>query len=115
MSLGFGIKQHGPKEGWYDGGSIFIAVFLVITFSAGSNFKQNKQFDKLFEAGDNVQVDVVRGGRRQQVSVFQIVVGDVVFLKIGDRVPADGLFIDGQSFEVDESSMTGESDLVEVN
>ncbi|CAL5416215.1 unnamed protein product [Camellia sinensis] len=36
-------------------------------------------------------------------------------MKIGDRVPADGLFIDGQSFEVDESSTTGESDLVEVN
>ncbi|CAL5347261.1 unnamed protein product [Camellia sinensis] len=115
MSLGFGIKQHGPKDGWYDGGSIVIAVILVITVSGGSNFKQNKQFDKLSEASDNVQVDVVRGGRRQQVSVFQIVVGDVVFLKIGDRVPADGLFIDGQSFEVDESSMTGESDLVEVN
>lgn len=36
-------------------------------------------------------------------------------LKIGDQVPADGLFLDGHSLKVDESSMTGESDYVEVN
>lgn len=29
LALGFGIKQHGVKEGWYEGGSIFVAVFLV--------------------------------------------------------------------------------------
>ncbi|KAL2506925.1 Calcium-transporting ATPase [Abeliophyllum distichum] len=31
LSLRFGIKENGPKEGWYDGGSIFLAVFLVIS------------------------------------------------------------------------------------
>ncbi|KAG7991946.1 hypothetical protein I3843_02G103300 [Carya illinoinensis] len=115
LSLAFGIKQHGIKEGWYDGGSIFVAIFLVIAVSAISNFKQNKQFDKLSKVNNNIQVDVVRAGRRQQISVFDIVVGDVVCLKIGDQVPADGLFLDGHSLQVDESSMTGESEHVEVN
>ncbi|KAF7150132.1 hypothetical protein RHSIM_Rhsim02G0030000 [Rhododendron simsii] len=115
LSLGFGIKEHGLKDGWYDGGSIFVAVFLVIAVSALSNFRQNRQFVKLSKVNNNIQVDVVRNGRRQQVSIFEIVVGDVVCLKIGDQVPADGLFIDGHSLLVDESSMTGESDHVEVD
>ncbi|MFQ6632499.1 hypothetical protein Gotur_008506 [Gossypium turneri] len=108
-------SEHGLKDGWYDGGSIFVAVFLVIAVSAVSNYRQNRQFDKLSKVSNNIQVDVVRGGRRQQISIFDIVVGDIVCLKIGDQVPADGLFTDGHSLQIDESSMTGESDHVEVN
>ncbi|KAF7151459.1 hypothetical protein RHSIM_Rhsim02G0037800 [Rhododendron simsii] len=99
----------------YDGGSILVAVFLVIAISALSNFMQNRQFVKLSKVSNNIQVDVVRNGRQQQVSIFEIVVGDVVCLKIGDQVPADGLFIDGHSLLVDESNMTGKSDHVEVD
>ncbi|KAK0607794.1 hypothetical protein LWI29_020678 [Acer saccharum] len=115
LSLGFGIKEHGPKDGWYDGGSIFVAVFLVIAVSAVSNFRQNRQFDKLSKVSNNIQIEAIRKGRRQQISIFEIVVGDVICLKIGDQIPADGLFLEGHSLQVDESSMTGESDHVEVN
>ncbi|KAM3707133.1 hypothetical protein ACJW31_02G001100 [Castanea mollissima] len=114
-SLAFGIKENGIKQGWYDGGSIFVALFLVIVISAIFHFRQNRQFDKLTEASNKIQIDVVRAGRRQQISIFEIVVGDIIFLKIGDQVPADGLFLDGHSLQVDELSMTGESDRVEVN
>ncbi|KAL9410695.1 hypothetical protein AB3S75_044465 [Citrus x aurantiifolia] len=89
--------------------------FLVIAISAGSNFTQTLQFDKLSKVSNNIQIDVIRNGRRQQISIFEIVVGDVICLKIGDQVPADGLFLDGHSLQVDESSMTGESDHLEVN
>ncbi|GMH29242.1 hypothetical protein Nepgr_031085 [Nepenthes gracilis] len=115
LSLAFGIQENGLQEGWYDGGSIVFAVFLVVSVSAVSNYKQSRQFDKLSEQSNNVKVDVVRDGRRQQISIFEIVVGDVVCLKIGDQVPADGLLIDGNSLQVDESSMTGESDHVKVD
>ncbi|KAL0388527.1 UNVERIFIED_CONTAM: putative calcium-transporting ATPase 13, plasma membrane-type [Sesamum radiatum] len=114
LSIGFGVKENGLNDGWYDGGSIFVAVFLVISVSAISNFRQNKQFDRLSRISSNILVEVVRNGRRQQISIFEIVVGDVVCLKIGDQVPADGLFVEGHSLQVDESSMTGESDHVEV-
>lgn len=107
LSLGFGIKQHGPKEGWYDGGSIIVAIILVLAVSSISNFKQSRQFLKLSEESKDIKVEVVRDGRRQEVSIFDIVVGDVVCLKIGDHIPADGLFLDGHSLQVDESSMTG--------
>ncbi|KAJ0519946.1 putative P-type Ca(2+) transporter [Helianthus annuus] len=109
LSLGFGIKEDGIKEGWYEGGSILLAVFLVIVVSAVSNFRQEKQFDSLSKISNNIKTDVVREGRRQKISIFDIVVGDIVVLNVGDQIPADGLFIDGHSLLVDESSMTGES------
>lgn len=115
LSLGFGIQQHGFAEGWYDGGSIFLAVFLVAAVTAGSNFRQGRQFEKLSKVSDNIQVEVIRSGRRKHVSIFEIVVGDIVNLRIGDQIPADGLFVAGHSLTVDESSMTGESDHVEVD
>ncbi|XP_050237036.1 calcium-transporting ATPase 12, plasma membrane-type [Mercurialis annua] len=115
LALGFGINEHGGEEGWYEGGSIFVAVFLVIVVSALSNYRQETQFDKLSKISSDIKIDVLRNGHRQQTSIFDIVVGDIVFLKIGDQIPADGLFVDGHSLEVDESSMTGESDHVEVD
>ncbi|XP_039155491.1 putative calcium-transporting ATPase 13, plasma membrane-type [Eucalyptus grandis] len=107
LSLGFGIKENGVNEGWYDGGSIFVAVFLVIAVSAGSNYRQNQQFEKLSRVSGNILIDVIRKGRPQRVSIFEIVVGDVVCLKIGDQVPADGLFLDGQSLQVWTKICTG--------
>ncbi|KAK9930939.1 hypothetical protein M0R45_018241 [Rubus argutus] len=115
LSLGFGIKEHGLKEGWDDGGSICLAVILVISVSAISNYRQSRQFDKLSKVSNNLQIEAVRNGRRQQISIFEIVVGDVICLKIGDQVPADGLLLDGHSLSVDESSMTGESDHVKIS
>nr|XP_043637150.1 calcium-transporting ATPase 12, plasma membrane-type-like [Erigeron canadensis] len=115
LSLGFGIKEEGLKDGWYEGGSIFLAVFLVIVVSAISNFRQEKQFENLSKISNNIQIDVLREGRRQKVSIFDIAVGDIVVLKIGDQIPADGLFVDGHSLLIDESSMTGESEQIEVN
>ncbi|XP_061993006.1 putative calcium-transporting ATPase 13, plasma membrane-type [Rosa rugosa] len=115
LSLGFGIKEHGLKEGWIDGGSICLAVILVISVSAVSNYRQSRQFDKLSKVSNNLQIEAVRNGRRQLISIFEIVVGDVICLKIGDQVPADGLLLEGHSLSVDESSMTGESDHVEIS
>lgn len=112
ISLALGIATEGIKEGWYDGASIAFAVFLVIFVTAVSDYKQSLQFQHLNEEKQNIQVEVIRGGRRIQVSIFDIVVGDVVALKIGDQVPADGILISGHSLAIDESSMTGESKIV---
>ncbi|XP_009757245.1 calcium-transporting ATPase 8, plasma membrane-type [Nicotiana tabacum] len=111
-SLALGIKTEGIKEGWYDGGSIALAVIIVIVVTAVSDYKQSLQFQNLNEEKQNIQIEVVRGGRRIPVSIFDVVVGDVVPLKIGDQVPADGILISGHSLAIDESSMTGESKIV---
>ncbi|XP_022929647.1 calcium-transporting ATPase 10, plasma membrane-type-like [Cucurbita moschata] len=112
-SLVLGIKTEGIKEGWYDGGSIAFAVILVIVVTAISDYRQSLQFQNLNKEKRNIQVEVVRGGRRIEVSIYDIVVGDVIPLNIGDQVPADGILISGHSLAIDESSMTGESKIVQ--
>ncbi|XP_022716352.1 calcium-transporting ATPase 9, plasma membrane-type-like isoform X2 [Durio zibethinus] len=112
VSLGLGIKTEGLNEGWYDGGSIFFAVFLVIVVTATSDYRQSLQFQNLNEEKRNIQLEVMRGGRIVKISIYDVVVGDVVPLKIGDQVPADGILITGHSLGIDESSMTGESKIV---
>ncbi|XP_061990312.1 calcium-transporting ATPase 10, plasma membrane-type-like isoform X2 [Rosa rugosa] len=111
-SLALGIKTEGIKEGWYDGGSIAFAVLLVIVVTAISDYKQSLQFQNLNEEKRNIQIEVIRGGRRVEVSIYDLVVGDVIPLNIGDQVPADGVLIIGHSLSIDESSMTGESKIV---
>jgi len=112
ISLSLGMATEGAKDGWYDGGSIFFAVFLVIFVTATSDYRQSLQFQHLNEEKQNIQVEVIRGGKRIGASIFDLVVGDVVPLKIGDQVPADGILISGHSLAIDESSMTGESKIV---
>ncbi|XP_066347878.1 calcium-transporting ATPase 5, plasma membrane-type-like [Miscanthus floridulus] len=77
-----------------------------------SDYKQSLQFQNLNEEKQNIRLEVVRGGRRITVSIYDLVVGDVVPLKIGDQVPADGILVSGHSLSIDESSMTGESKIV---
>ncbi|KAM1461868.1 hypothetical protein ACFX1Q_046032 [Malus domestica] len=112
VSLALGLKTEGLEEGWYDGASIFFAVFLVIVVTAVSDYRQSLQFQNLNAEKQNIQLEVMRGGRSVTISIFDIVVGDVVPLRIGDQVPADGIVITGHSLAIDESSMTGESKIV---
>lgn len=112
VSLVLGIKTEGWSDGWYDGGSIAFAVLLVIVVTAVSDYRQSLQFQNLNAEKQNIQLEVMRSGRTIKISIFDIVVGDVIPLKIGDQVPADGVLITGHSLEIDESSMTGESKIV---
>ncbi|KAL1827005.1 hypothetical protein ACET3Z_005417 [Daucus carota] len=115
LVLVFGMIEYGA-EGWYLGVSVFTSVLLVICISTIVNFKHDRLFSKLARASnDNVQMEVVRNGMILHIAVDDIVVGDVVCLKTGDRVPADGLLVEGHSLQIDEASMTGESDHVQVD
>ncbi|KAI3513987.1 hypothetical protein L1887_12285 [Cichorium endivia] len=109
--LALGIITEGIKEGWYDGGSIALVVIFTIFATAILHYKCSLEFQNLNEASQNIQLEVVRGGRRVGISIFDIVVGDVILLNIGDQVPADGVLISGH-FLIDESSLTGESEVV---
>ncbi|QCD80324.1 Ca2+-transporting ATPase [Vigna unguiculata] len=114
-SLALGIKSEGIQEGWYDGGSIAFAVALVILVTAISDYKQSLQFQDLNEHKRNIHLEVIRDGRRVEISIYDVVVGDIIPLNIGDQVPADGVLISGYSLAIDESSMTGESKIVQKN
>ncbi|KAJ6673157.1 CALCIUM-TRANSPORTING ATPASE [Salix viminalis] len=88
-------------------------MMLHILDGSISDYKQSLQFQNLNEEKRNIHLEVVRGGRRTDVSIYDIVAGDVIPLNIGDQVPADGILITGHSLAIDESSMTGESKIVQ--
>ncbi|MCD7466174.1 hypothetical protein HAX54_002618 [Datura stramonium] len=113
LSLGFGIKRHGLK-GCLDGGIILFALFLAISLSAFCNYWHKQQLYELCRPIETVPILVIRNGKDTRISLSEAVVGDVILLKAGDQVPADGIYIGQQSLQVDESTITRKNDLVEV-
>ena len=59
-----------------------------------------------------VRARVRRGGKPMQVAAEELLPGDVALLEAGDRVPADGRLLVAAGLEIDESSLTGESQVV---
>lgn len=57
-------------------------------------------------------VKVVRSGKTMKASIYDIFVGEVMVLEQGDVLAVDGIYIDGHNVTCDESSATGESDLM---
>jgi len=55
---------------------------------------------------------VIRGGKKLEIPTREVVIGDLLVLKQGDRIPADGRIIQSSNLEVNESSLTGESEPV---
>ena len=114
ISIGVGIPTEGWPKGMYDGVGILLCIFLVVLVTAISDYRQSLQFRDLDKEKKNIIIQVTRDGCRQKVSIYDLVAGDVVHLSIGDQVPADGVFVSGHSLSVDESSLSGESEAVNV-
>ncbi len=51
---------------------------------------------------------VIRGGKEVEIPIKEVVVGDIIVVKPGDKIPVDGIVVDGMS-SIDESMVTGES------
>ncbi|XP_052172651.1 calcium-transporting ATPase 4, plasma membrane-type-like isoform X2 [Diospyros lotus] len=114
VSVGVGLATEGWPKGTYDGLGIILSILLVVIVTAVSDYKQSLQFKELDTEKKKITVQVTRDGYRQNVSIYDVVVGDIVHLSMGDQVPADGIFISGYSLSIDESSLSGESDPVNV-
>ncbi|XP_051144239.1 putative calcium-transporting ATPase 11, plasma membrane-type [Andrographis paniculata] len=115
ISVGVGIATEGWPKGMYDGIGIILCIFLVVVVTAISDYKQSLQFRDLDREKGNILIQVTRNRRRQKVSIYELVVGDVVNLSIGDQVPADGIFLSGYDLSIDESSLSGESEPVSID
>ncbi|GMP97540.1 hypothetical protein CsSME_00045757 [Camellia sinensis var. sinensis] len=114
VSIGVGLATDGWPQGMYDGLGIILSIFLVVIVTAVSDYNQSLQFKDLDKEKKKIIVQVTRDGYRQKVEIYDLVVGDIVHLFIGDQVPADGLFISGYSLVIDESSLSGESEPVNI-
>ncbi len=58
---------------------------------------------------------VTRDGEIKQINIKEIVVGDICFIKYGDLVNADGVIVQASDLKIDESALTGETDLIKKN
>lgn len=115
VSLIVGIATEGWPKGAHDGLGIVASILLVVFVTATSDYRQSLQFRDLDKEKKKISIQVTRNGYRQKMSIYELVPGDIVHLAIGDQVPADGLFLEGFSVLIDESSLTGESEPVMVN
>eukprot|EP00002_Diphylleia_rotans_P002961 TRINITY_DN1196_c0_g1_i1.p1 TRINITY_DN1196_c0_g1~~TRINITY_DN1196_c0_g1_i1.p1 ORF type:complete len:1056 (+),score=254.28 TRINITY_DN1196_c0_g1_i1:49-3216(+) len=114
VSIALGIYEditHGVK-GWVEGVAILFSVFIVVSVSALNDYAKEKQFRKLNAQAADVAINVIRDGKQQTVSIFKLLVGDIVEIAVGDILPADGVLIQGNDLRIDESSLTGESDMI---
>lgn len=87
---------------------IFFAIMLASTIGFFFEVKAARAFEVLNAVNDDIMVTVVRGGKVQEVSRKDIVVGDVVMLNTGDEAPADGVLLEAHSLQINESTLTGE-------
>ncbi|MCJ1407757.1 plasma membrane calcium [Ptychographa xylographoides] len=119
ISLALGIYEavgQTPAPGqaqsvdWVEGLAILVAVVLVVLVTGLNDYRREKQFVILNEKKEDRQVKVVRSGKSLLISVFDIIVGDVLHIEAGDSSPADGVLISGYGLQCDESSATGESE-----
>ena len=103
----------------YSRGALYyeIAAFLITFILLGklleaiARGKTSEAIRKLLSLQVKTAI-VIRDGREKEIPIEEVVVGDVVVVRPGERIPADGLVIEGHS-GVDESMITGESIPVE--
>lgn len=109
----FGQETHeGGGTEWIEGVAIIVAIAVVSLVGALNDWKKEKQFQKLNRKKEDREIKVIRSGRPMVISINDALVGDVLMLEQGDVIPVDGIFIDGHNVSCDESSATGESDVV---
>lgn len=106
--LGYtGIIKEGAPE-WYEPLGIFAAICLATLVSTFSEYRNENAFQKLQEEASRILCKVYRNSVIAEVAINDIVVGDAILLQSGDKIPADGIIIDGD-IKVDQSVLNGES------
>uniref|UniRef100_A0A914Z2N8 Calcium-transporting ATPase n=1 Tax=Panagrolaimus superbus TaxID=310955 RepID=A0A914Z2N8_9BILA len=109
-------KKGDHGSAWIEGVAILLCVVVVVLVTAINDYSKERQFQGLqnkIETGH--QFSVIREGEAFDVPVADLVVGDIVRVKYGDLIPADGILLSSNDLKLDESSLTGESDHVKKN
>ena len=91
-------------------------IFAVVVINALIGFIQEGKAEKALESIRrmlSLEAIVIRNGKTQTINAVELVPGDIVFLKSGDKVPADIRLVQSKDFRVEESPLTGESSPVE--
>ena len=93
---------------WYETVGIVIAIFIASFISTISEYGSEKAFLKLQEESSKLKCRVKRNNKIEEINIDEVVVNDIVLLEPGDKIPADGVIING-NINVDESTINGEA------
>ncbi len=102
----------GALGEWIDA----VAILVILLFNGVLGFIQEWKAETAIQALKRMlepKCNVVRAGSEQKIDAKDLVLGDVVVLKIGDHVPADLRLLEAINLKMDESSLTGESESVD--
>lgn len=108
-SIQVGTYEDAPKDNLYLGGVLSVVVIITGCFS----YYQESKSSRIMESFKNMvpqYATVLREGQKLTLKAEDIVIGDIVEVKFGDRIPADVRVIEARGFKVDNSSLTGESE-----
>ncbi|XP_059269515.1 sodium/potassium-transporting ATPase subunit alpha-4 [Mustela nigripes] len=111
--VAYGIQIHFHEEPTKDNLYLGSVLAIVVIITGCFSYYQEAKSSKIMESFRKMvpqQALVIRGGEKMQINVEDVVVGDLVEVKGGDRIPADIRLIYSQGCKVDNSSLTGESE-----
>ena len=114
VSLAVGLYDD-PATGYVEGVAILAAVLIVSVVTAINDDQKERQFRALSAVSEDVKVLVTRSNKPLYISVNDIVIGDIVSLEAGDKIPCDGVIVKCDGCECNESTLTGEPLDVEKN
>ncbi len=87
---------------------IVLAILIATTVSTASEFGSERAFERMQSDTTATRVRVLRGGEVDEITAAELVVGDIVYISAGERVPADAQILSGK-LSVDQSALNGES------
>lgn len=96
------------SDDWFSAVAIFLVIVAVSFIGTYINYKQDRGAQALQNEASQIVVKVYRDGNLVEVSINNIVLEDCVYLQPGDKIPADGILLEG-SLKVDQSALNGES------
>lgn len=95
---------------WFEPVGILIAILIANGVASISENKQEGKASALkAEEEAKETAKVIRDGKLEEIHVSEVVVGDIVYLQAGDKIPADGLVVDGE-IKVDQAALNGETE-----
>lgn len=84
-----------------------MAVVIIVTVTSGNNWVKEQQFKKLNAVASKKNVNVIRNGDEVNMSVYDMLVGDIQMVETGEILSVDGILLEGHNVVADESAMTG--------
>lgn len=98
---------------WFEPVAILVAILIANGVSSISENKQEGKAQALkAEEMAKEMAKVVRNGQLQEIHVGEVVLGDIVYLQSGDKIPADGEIVQG-TIKVDQAALNGETEEAE--